>query len=332
MYGRAIDYKPSMTQSQHDDAGRMSFGDHLEELRRRVLWSVLGVIVLFLGALFFQDTLLDVIKRPHRVAMRELASQDDDRAPYSGPYGWIAFAVDEHELDRSSAPREPRPDLTPEERARFDRIVEKRKRFFADPRASADELVVTSYPEGFVTGLKAAFIFALIAGTPWTLFQLWLFVSAGLYPHERRWVLLFLPSSLALFLGGATFGYFVLIPYGLFFLAGMTDAPAMITLGTYFSLFATLTFALGVIFQLPLAMVACTMIGVVRARVYSEKRRYFILAAFVVGAMLTPPDPVTQLLMAIPILLLYELGIHLARAMERRGVDAPEADDGGSAG
>jgi Tat protein translocase TatC len=174
-------------------------------------------------------------------------------------------------------------------------------------------------------------VLALLLGAPWVLYQLWLFVGAGLYMHERKWVRLFLPMSLALFIAGAVFGYFVLIPFGLYFLAGFNvqHVSTMITLGDYFSLFLTLTVALGAIFQLPLAMIAVTLLGFVKPRTFAEKRRYFILAAFVFGAVLTPPDPVTQLLMAGPILVLYEIGLWGARAIERataREAPAPGAD------
>ena len=131
---------------------------------------------------------------------------------------------------------------------------------------------------------------------------------------------LFLPISLVLFVFGAIFGYFVLIPFGLYFLGGYGNPGAvsiMFTLSEYFSLFITLTFALGVVFQLPLIMVALSLIGIVTSETFTSKRKYFILAAFVFGAVLTPPDPITQLLMAGPILVLFEVGIWGTRILEK---------------
>jgi len=309
---------------------RMSFGEHLEELRRRILYSLIGIVVLFVAGLCFQGDLIALIAAPHKRAMAQLEASIglDDYRRYLGPHGWIRFMRDFRRVYRL----EPRADAgRPEEREEVAKIRKALDAFFARKESASATLVATRYPEAFLTGIKAALVLALLLGAPWTIYQLWLFVSAGLYPHEKKYVGRFLPVSLLLFAAGAVFGYFILIPFGLYFLGGLGNADyvsTMITLGDYFSLFLTLTFALGLVFQLPMVMIALSLIGIVRARTYSQKRRYFVLAAFIIGAILTPPDPITQLLMAGPILVLYEVGIWGARAMERAGERSAETASG----
>ncbi|MBN2490451.1 MAG: twin-arginine translocase subunit TatC [Planctomycetes bacterium] len=298
----------------------MSFGEHLEELRGRILKSLAGIVLLFVAGLFFQERLIAILANPHERAMRQLEAglEADDPRRYAGPHGWRSALRDVARIYDLERALRPAPE-DPAERAGFVRTHGAIRKFLESEELGSATLVATRYPEAFLTGIKAALVLALLLGAPWTLYQLWLFVAAGLYPHERKYVRLLLPSSLLLFLTGAVFGYLVLIPFGLYFLGGWSavHVATMITLADYFSLFLTLTFALGVIFQLPLAMIALTLMGVATPRTFTEKRRYFILAAFVFGAILTPPDPVTQLLMAGPMLVLYELGVVGARLVER---------------
>lgn len=320
------------TSDDFDAEPRMSFGDHLDELRRRVLFAVIGIFVFFVLGLCFQEDLFAIIRQPHDRAMEQINAGIglDDPRRYDGPYGLIRWAQDRMRLERYRALPPLVPPTDPAERAAFDTLVAQQERFAKSPSIGSS-LVATRYPEAFLTGLKAAFVLALLLGAPWTLFQGWSFVAAGLYPHERRYVRLFLPTSVGLFAAGTLFGYFILIPYGLAFLGGMASVPTMITLGEYFSLFLTLTFALGVVFQLPLLMMSLTLLGIVPARTYAEKRRFFILGAFVFGALLTPPDPWTQAMMAVPILVLFEFGLVACKMIERRGKPRSAEQADGSA-
>ncbi|MDC3379409.1 twin-arginine translocase subunit TatC, partial [Planctomycetota bacterium] len=191
------------------------------------------------------------------------------------------------------------------------------------------ELIQLRYQEGFLSFLKVSLVAALFLASPLVVFQLWSFVAAGLYPKERRYAYLFMPLSFGAFALGACFGYFILIPLGLRFLA--TYAPPDMVAGTfslsdYLSLFIGLTLVVGAIFELPLVMTFLTMIGIVEPETFRTKRRYWILSAFVMGAILTPPDPVTQTLMAFPLLGLYEIGIVMSMAVMRRRKAEDEAE------
>ncbi len=179
-------------------------------------------------------------------------------------------------------------------------------------RAPRMELVQLRYQEGFLSFVKLALVAALFVASPLVARELWSFVAVGLYPHEKRYVHLFAPLTFVAFAVGAAFGYWILIPLGLRFLA--TYPPPELIAGTfslsdYLSLFTTLTLVVGAVFELPLVMTFLTLIGVGSPEKYRAYRRYCILGAFVVAAFLTPPDPVTQSLMAVPLIVLYEVGI-----------------------
>jgi len=178
-------------------------------------------------------------------------------------------------------------------------------------------IMVISYLEQFYTHLKVAIIFGLLFTFPLVLYEGWKFVGAGLYKSEQRYVLTFLPFSMVLFAIGAAFGYLILIPTALKFLAtwGGADIDLAFTLGNYISLFFTLTLVLGLVFQTPLVMVFLNRTGIVAVDGFRKARRMAILIGFVVSAFLTPPDPFSLLLMACPLVLLYEIGIIVCRLL-----------------
>ena len=178
-------------------------------------------------------------------------------------------------------------------------------------------IMVISYLEQFYTHLKVALIFGLLFTFPFVLNEAWKFIGAGLYDSEQRYVKLFLPFSLGLFVVGALFGYLVLIPVALTFLAqwGGADINMAFTLGDYIGLFFTLTLVLGLVFQTPLIMVFLNRLGLVSVQGFGKARRLAILVGFVLSAFLTPPDPFSLLLMAVPLVLLYEVGILVCRLL-----------------
>ena len=178
---------------------------------------------------------------------------------------------------------------------------------------------VLRYEESFFCHLKVAIIATLVLTMPFFLYQMWLFVSAGLLEVEKRYLQAFFPVAVGFFMIGVLFGYFILIPLGLQFLGsyGASNIQVGFTLSSYISLFFVLTFVCGVIFEMPLVMLFLTRLHIVTSDYYIKNWRYFILAAFIVSAILTPPDVVTQLLMAGPIIFLYFSGTILCRFVER---------------
>ncbi|MCF6154470.1 MAG: twin-arginine translocase subunit TatC [Candidatus Brocadia sp.] len=232
---------------------RMSLGAHLEELRRRVVYSIIAIVLCFILCWFFKVQILDMAKRPHKFAMEKVGL--------------------------------------------------------------STELQVLSYQEGFYAYMKLCFITSVFLAYPFVIYQIWKFVSVGLYKKEQRYVLLFLPVSYVAFVVGGLFGYFLLIPFGLQFLIGILGPgiQPIITMKDYVSFVFLLTVALGLVFQLPLVMLLLSKIGFITPDKFIKWRKYAILVIFIIAAIVTPPDPFTQSMTAVPMIVLYELGILIAR-------------------
>jgi sec-independent protein translocase protein TatC len=178
------------------------------------------------------------------------------------------------------------------------------------------KMIYTSLLEPFMTYLKIGFIGGLIVSSPYLFYQLWKFVAPGLYQNEKKWVIPFVLSSSLLFIGGAFFGYLLVFPVTFKFLASYSNSYLQLypKMSDYFSLTINLLLAFGLSFELPIIIFFLAKIGVVTSDFLKRKRKYFIILAFVVAAIVTPTtDPFTQTLMAVPLILLYEVGILLAR-------------------
>lgn len=182
------------------------------------------------------------------------------------------------------------------------------------------KLVFIAPQEAFTSKVAIAFLGGLFLSAPFMLYQIWRFISSALKTDEKRYTLIFAPLSLIFFIAGSIFGYIIIVPIGMKFLLGFaTDflTPA-ITISKYVSFIGTLTLAFGIVFELPLISLFLTKIGVITPVFLSNKRRHAIVLIFIIAAMLTPPDVITQVLMAVPLLVLYEVGIIFSRLAYRR--------------
>lgn len=185
-------------------------------------------------------------------------------------------------------------------------------------------LIFTSYPEAFFTYLKLALTCGIFIGSPVILYQIWAFVAPGLYEHEKRWTLPFVICSSFMFIGGGFFGYMVVFPAAFKFLAGYSGEGLRLlpSVSEYFTLTIRLLLGFGLAFELPVFMVFLGLIGLLDAHTLRKHRKYAILIAFLAAAILTPtPDVLNQILMAGPLLVLYELSIFLVwlvRAKRRK--------------
>lgn len=195
-------------------------------------------------------------------------------------------------------------------------------------------LIYTSLTEAFTTSLKISFLTALYLTLPVILNQIWRFVAPGLYGKERRAFMPFLVATPLLFTLGACMVYFLVMPMAWqFFLgfqtsAGETVLPIQLEprIGDYLDLIILLIFAFGLCFQLPVFLMLLARVGLVSAQSLVAKRKYMIVLAFVIGAVLTPPDVLSQTLLALPLYGLYELSIFLIRRTERSSrTEEPEA-------
>jgi sec-independent protein translocase protein TatC len=172
----------------------------------------------------------------------------------------------------------------------------------------------------FLTPFKLTLFLSIFIAMPWILYQIWAFVAPGLYRHERRLVLPLIASSTALFYLGMAFAYFVVFPLLFAFLAGTApEGVAMMTdIARYLDFVLTIFFAFGVAFEVPVVTILLVWADITTPESLAAKRPYVIVAAFAIGMFLTPPDAISQTLLAIPMWLLFELGIFLARLYRRR--------------
>jgi sec-independent protein translocase protein TatC len=191
---------------------------------------------------------------------------------------------------------------------------------------SGDHLIYTNLPEAFFTFLKAAFISGIMLAFPVILYQFWMFIGPGLYDREKRMVLPILLLSTIFFIGGTLFAYFVVFPYGFqFFLSFASDTiQPLPSMKEYLGFSSKMLLAFGLIFELPLVITFLARLGIVSVDFLKRFRKYAILLAFVVGAILTPPDVATQVFMAVPLILLYEISIIGARLFGRQKVGTEE--------
>lgn len=180
--------------------------------------------------------------------------------------------------------------------------------------------VFISPAELLLSYIKIAVIIGLSVSSPFLIMQVWLFVSPGLEKKERRTMLFSLLFGGVFFILGAVFAYVVVLPLILEFFMGfqVEGIEEMISFSSYLSLIVNTVLSFGLIFELPSIMVIMTRFGIVKVRFLRKNRKYIILVIFVVAAVLTPPDIISQTLLALPMILLFELGIFLSRIVERK--------------
>ena len=248
----------------------MSFLEHLGELRQRITWSLVSLLVGVLATIPFSQRLIDYLARP--------------------------------------------------------------------VRKTGNKLVFLSPTEAFWVQMKVALLAGLFVAAPAILFQVWRFVAPGLYEHEKKYAVPFVIVGSLLFIGGGAFAMFVVIPYAISFLLsfGTADLVPMISIGNYMDFMLKFTLAFGLVFELPVVITLLSRLGVVTPKTLAKNRKYAVLGAFVVAAILTPtPDMFNQALMAGPLIILYEVGIIAARIFGRARKPAPapvEATETGTSG
>ena len=182
------------------------------------------------------------------------------------------------------------------------------------------QMIATAVTTPFFIPMKVAMLAAFVVSLPHTLYQLWAFVAPGLYTHERRLVIPLVISSSLLFLTGMAFSYYVVFPVVFGFITSVAPegVAVMTDIGNYLDFVITLFMAFGVAFEVPVAVVLLVHLNMVNIDTLKEIRSYVIVGAFVLGAIFTPPDVISQFMLAVPLWLLYELGILVADMMKTR--------------
>lgn len=187
-------------------------------------------------------------------------------------------------------------------------------------------MIATDVISPFLTPLKLTFFSAFLLSIPFVLYQIWAFIAPGLYKHEKQLAVPLLVSSVILFFLGITFAYFVVLPMLFNFTMGITleGVTNMTDISKYLDLVLHMFIAFGFAFEIPVATVLLILAGVVSADALVAKRRYVIVVCFVIGMILTPPDIMSQTMLALPMWLLFEIGVFFGRVMQRKTKEQSE--------
>jgi sec-independent protein translocase protein TatC len=244
---------PDEEDEEEEGMLRMSFMDHLEELRTRILRALIGVVVAFVAALAFADPLWRIVSAPAVGALTHLGIHPPNLAQ-----------------------------LTP--------------------------------MEGFnVIYIKLPLLVSIFVGSPWILYQVWAFISPGLYKREKRWATPFILSTAGLFIAGGLFAYYVAFRYGLEFLLGLglnINVTPVVSINEYFDLFVNVTLGVGLVFEMPVIIFFLTLLRMASPRFLLKHSRYAILVITILAAIVTPtPDVFNMMIFAVPMVALYFVGL-----------------------
>lgn len=193
------------------------------------------------------------------------------------------------------------------------------------------QMIATEVASAFFVPMKVTMLAAFVVALPWVLYQIWAFVAPGLYVHEKRLVGPLIVVSTLLFICGMAFAYFLVFPLVFGFIVGVAPqgVAVMTDIGKYLDFVLTMFMAFGVTFEVPVVVVLLVRVGVVSLAQMKTARPYVIVGAFVIGAIFTPPDVVSQFMLAVPLWLLYEVGMVVARLVVKPAATAENYQSGG---
>jgi sec-independent protein translocase protein TatC len=284
---------------------KMTLTEHLDELRSRIIYSLAAVAAIGVGAYFFRFQILKVLTRP----LRHIKNINN------------------------VIPQEQMPSLLEKLRNLFEEggftPQEAEALTAAFQRVLAPSGLIFIHPtEAFFSYIKLSFFTGLLIGAPFVIYQLWKFILPALFKHERRYLFNFFTFGTVLFFCGVVLAFLGVLPLAVGFLVrvGGPYLQPTFTVGNYISFSMILMLAFGMIFELPVAIFLLVKTGITSREFLRKKRRYVLVLAFISAAILTPPDIITQIFMALPIILLYEVSIWVAKLAERKPKTVMEAE------
>lgn len=325
------------TKTRDPSESTMSLGDHLEELRARIILALLGLAVGTVASLIFGKHIIHFIERPYHNAFKESKSEGDDKADINdlaAAFGLrLAAAVD---ADPNMGPADPNA-VKFAQKAYAATVEEWLDKGFFEERlgkgrgaAVAPRLQTLAPTDGFVSYMKISLIAGLVLSAPWVFYQLWMFVAAGLYSKERRYVHVAVPFSTVLFVCGALFFLLFVAPLAMSFFIkfnrSFLGVNSHFTFQNYISFVTMLMLVFGAGFQMPIAIFILIKTGLVSVEALRKARKFVLLGMFFIAAVVTPPDVISQVGLAIPLYLLYELGILLGYLSLRKEKKAEEKE------
>jgi len=192
------------------------------------------------------------------------------------------------------------------------------------------QMIATEVVTPFFVPIKVAMMTAFLISLPYVLYQVWAFVAPGLYSHEKKFILPLVTASVVLFACGMAFAYFLVFPVVFGFIIGIAPVgvAVMTDIGKYLDFVITMFMAFGLTFEVPIVVIALAVMGLVEVSKFKEGRPYVIVGAFVIGAVFTPPDVISQIMLAVPLWLLYEIGVLVAGWIVRnKAATAPAEQD-----
>lgn len=191
------------------------------------------------------------------------------------------------------------------------------------------QMIATEVVTPFFVPIKVAMMTAFLGTLPYILYQVWAFIAPGLYAHEKKFIVPMVVASCLLFACGMAFAYFLVFPVVFGFIIGIAPVgvAVMTDINKYLDFVITMFMAFGITFEVPIVVIALAYTGMVEIQQFKEARPYVIVGAFVIGAVFTPPDVVSQIMLAVPLWLLYELGVLVAAWMIRNKAKAPETPE-----
>ena len=337
----------------------MSLGDHLEELRMRMIRALLGLGLCAIICLAFGRSIIRFMEGPYDDATAKLLFNIDMELQVDLDKGTMSEGLRQAFKDNGvvlSADVEVKQKgylfigrrwlINDGEESRYfakkeivkvkkekDKVKEEedevKKEEAQDKKEEVrlniyklKQLQVIAVAAGIISYIKIALIAGLLISSPWVFYQLWMFVAAGLFPHEKRYVNIAAPFSAVLFVTGALFFLFVVAPLTLRFLVSFNqrvlDVNSQFTFQHYISFVSHLMLVFGLAFQTPTAIFFLNRTGLVSIAALNKSRKFVVLAIFIVAAMATPPDVISQITLAVPLYLLFELGILLSYIASRR--------------
>jgi sec-independent protein translocase protein TatC len=334
------------------ESSKMTFGEHLDELRGALLKAVLALVVGVLIGLIFGKQLIAYIQTPLRDALRDHyteVEQNELRAyleqrraegksvpedieaavkQYAelGLFSEVRF-FDRRELSEALGLADPTISGSDGDATVYDGALQSRDellelRVYRDAdKDLRTQLIGTGSQDAFIAYMKGALVLGIVLSSPFVFYFMWTFVAAGLYPHEQRYVYIFLPFSIALFLAGAALAFFFVFSFVLKFLLMFYEAMNIdpeLRINDWLTFVLFLPIGFGISFQLPLVMLFLERIGIFTVKTYLSHWRIAVLVIAFIAMILTPAEPYSMIMMAAPLIALYFFGAALCKWMPRR--------------